>query len=124
METHRKAVPGNRLSQHYSEGEMACPCCRMLLINPELITKLEDLRKLAARPVLVTSGYRCQTRNRKVGGRENSYHLKGMAADIRIPGLNQDKAADLGKQAGFNGIGIYQRHVHLDIRDKPARWRG
>ena len=49
----------------------------------ELITKvLDPIREKWQSPIYITSGYRCPLLNRKVGGVENSYHTRGMAADI------------------------------------------
>ena len=49
----------------------------------ELITKvLDPIRERWQSPIYITSGYRCPLLNKKVGGVENSYHTRGMAADI------------------------------------------
>ena len=44
---------------------------------------LDPLREAWGAPIIVTSGYRCPVLNARVGGAKNSYHLQGMAADIR-----------------------------------------
>lgn len=43
---------------------------------------LDPLREAWGRPLAVSSGYRCPTLNRAVGGSATSHHMKGMAADI------------------------------------------
>ena len=43
---------------------------------------LDPIREHWGSPIYVTSGYRCPLLNKKVGGVANSYHLRGMAADI------------------------------------------
>ena len=45
---------------------------------------LQPLRDHLWKPVVVSSGYRCKDLNKKVGGVENSQHLKGEAADIKV----------------------------------------
>ena len=45
---------------------------------------LQPLRDHLGKPVVVSSGYRCKDLNKKVGGVENSQHLKGEAADIKV----------------------------------------
>lgn len=45
---------------------------------------LQPLRDHLGKPVVVSSGYRCKDLNRNVGGVENSQHLKGEAADIKV----------------------------------------
>lgn len=44
---------------------------------------LDPLREAFGKPIVVTSGYRCQKLNRAVGGASRSQHCKGEAADIR-----------------------------------------
>lgn len=45
-------------------------------------TVLDPLREAWGKPIIVTSGYRCQELNKAVGGAKTSHHLSGMAADI------------------------------------------
>ena len=45
-------------------------------------TVLDPLREAWGKPIIVTSGYRCQELNKAVGGVKTSHHLSGMAADI------------------------------------------
>lgn len=46
---------------------------------------LQPLRDHLGVPVVVTSGFRCPRLNSAVGGVATSQHLRGEAADIRIP---------------------------------------
>lgn len=46
---------------------------------------LEPLREHFGVPVIISSGYRCPTLNKAVGGVPNSQHVKGEAADIVLP---------------------------------------
>lgn len=48
-------------------------------------------------PIIITSGYRCNAVNKAVGGVDNSYHKKGMAADIRI--ASQTQGETIGRYA-------------------------
>lgn len=52
---------------------------------------LEPARQKFGHPLTITSGFRCLKLNRIVGGQPNSYHLKGMAADIRISDFQSAK---------------------------------
>lgn len=47
------------------------------------IEQLDELRRLYANPIFITSGYRCPALNKAVGGKPNSQHVKGQAADIK-----------------------------------------
>lgn len=44
---------------------------------------LDPLREAYGKPIIVTSGYRCEELNRLVGGSKSSQHRAGMAVDIR-----------------------------------------
>ena len=58
--------------------------------NPEIIDninytmeRLDEIREKYGKPIIITSGYRCSELNKKVGGKSNSFHLKGLAADLK-----------------------------------------
>jgi hypothetical protein len=53
-----------------------------------------------------------------------SYHIRGMAADIQIPGMTALMVRDLAKAMSVRGIGYYPRSqfVHVDMRDEPYFW--
>ena len=90
-----------------------------------LLDMLEILRRRTGdRPVIVNSGYRCEEYNRKVGGVPKSYHLLGMAADIRVPGVAPDDLIKYAYEVGFLGLGLYATFCHLDIRSHYTRWKG
>ncbi len=44
---------------------------------------LDPLREAYGKPIVVTSGYRCEKLNRILGGVKTSQHVKGEAVDIR-----------------------------------------
>ena len=48
---------------------------------------LEPLRQWYGKPISISSGYRCPALNRAVGGVTKSQHLRGEAADIRLPSI-------------------------------------
>lgn len=48
-----------------------------------LATQLQEVRTKFGQPIYVNSGFRSPKLNKKVGGQPNSYHLKGLAADVR-----------------------------------------
>lgn len=114
------------LSAHFSKAEFACRCCGDLKIEKRLIDALEQLRAMAARAIVIHDGYRCPAHNQEVGGVSNSEHIRGMAADVEIPGLTLQQMYDLAlKVAEFadGGIGVYDGgFVHVDVRPHPSRW--
>ena len=54
---------------------------------------LEPARKKIGRPIVVTSGYRCERLNAIVGGVKNSRHLTGQAADLGVE--NEERGKEL-----------------------------
>ena len=50
---------------------------------------LDPLRRIHQKPIIITSGFRCEKLNKAVGGVANSWHTKGNAADIRIKDENE-----------------------------------
>lgn len=87
-----------------------------VVLHRLLLERLQVLRDALGRPVIINSGYRNINHNAEVGGSPNSYHLKGMAADIRVPDLSPNDVADAARAAGFNGVIVYNTFVHVDIR--------
>ena len=50
---------------------------------------LDPLRRLYGMPIVITSGYRCNELNKRVGGVANSWHTQGNAADIHVASLTE-----------------------------------
>ena len=48
---------------------------------------LQPLRDRIRRPIVITSGFRSVSINRRIGGASASQHCKGQAADFIVPGL-------------------------------------
>ena len=114
-----------QISTHFHLREFQCKDgSYQVVLKRDLLDKLQRLRDLAGLPVIVTSGYRNAAYNLKVGGSPTSRHLRGEAADIRVPGLNPDQVAQLAEQVGLTGIGVYNTFTHVDVREQPMRWRG
>lgn len=91
-----------------------------ILINlARLSSRLEKIRGILGKPLVITSGYRCPTINQQVGGAPNSYHVKGMAADLQLSKAEQKRVKLIDWQGGY---GKAKTWCHLDIRPYVARW--
>lgn len=97
---------GNGSSTHFKKAEFACECggryCNGYpggTTSAKLLSILEAIRSHYGRPITITSGQRCATFNRQVGGISNSAHRFGRAADIYIPGVTNTVA---GRNAVVN----------------------
>lgn len=104
------------------------------LIQTSLFDLIFQLQQLLGykKPFDVISGYRSARTNaklRRIGGggvAKNSFHVKGMAMDIRLRGLSLDRARKAGIFLAKGGVGYYpsSNFVHLDVRGKPTSWCG
>ncbi|MBR9699081.1 DUF882 domain-containing protein [Candidatus Woesearchaeota archaeon] len=114
----------SKLTEHFSVKEFMCKDgCRNFRLMPELLFKLEALRKRTGKSIKVNSGCRCAVNNAKAGGADDSQHMKGTAADVIIKGMTVPQMAALAEQFGFGGIGIYTDRIHIDTRKGKARWK-
>lgn len=114
------------LSPHFKKREFTCKCCGKLPsegIDPLLIARLECLRTYFKRPIIITSGYRCEKHNARIGGARGSLHREGKAADIKIPGISPRTVWVKCKECfADGGVGSYGTHTHVDTRGYCARW--
>jgi len=110
-----------RLTAHFKLSEFECKCCHRVKIDDQLVSILEAVRADVGKPVIVTSGYRCEPHNRDVGGANDSDHLYGWAADIVVIGMEPDALADVVAKHLFSGrIGTYsdKKCVHVGIQSR------
>jgi zinc D-Ala-D-Ala carboxypeptidase len=105
------------LSAHFSLSEFRCPCgCNQVVVHPALIETLEDIREFAGIPIQITSGYRCRAHNAAVGGKPNSAHLLGEAADFWVSGdKDRFKLLEAAFVYGPMRIGIGKEFIHVDV---------
>jgi uncharacterized protein YcbK (DUF882 family) len=118
-----------QISKNFNLQEFECTHKdhRHVQVDSELINKLEQLRKRLGIPMIINSGYRCPERNKQVGGAKHSQHKLGKAADISLHNqkLDIETIGNLARKIGFNGIGLYNTFIHLDVRDGNfATWGG
>lgn len=122
-----------RLTKNFLLEEFGCrdgtPVPDSLVPNVvELSKNLQVLRDDIGEPLAILSGYRTPAWNKKVGGEDNSFHMKAMAADLVCKSLTPrqlkariEKLIKSGKMKQ-GGIGLYPSFVHYDTRGTLARW--
>jgi peptidase M15-like protein len=142
--------PHFRLKQFVCKQSGGYP--KYIVLNEGLVQRLEELLALANRSGYrastfhVMSGYRTPAYNRAIGNVAYSRHTWGSAADIfidedadgRMDDLNRDGRSDardaevlyrlFDDAQGGGGMGKYDAtrahgpFVHVDLRDRRARW--
>jgi uncharacterized protein YcbK (DUF882 family) len=92
-------------------------------LNYGLVARLDAARTLCGFPIIITSGLRTPEQNSAVGGVPDSSHVLGLAADIQVPvGQNErEKLIWALGRVGFKRLGLYNRHIHLDIDKSKAQ---
>lgn len=110
--------------KHFKLQEFACPCCGQNSMDGEFIQTLDAVREDLGVALHVNSGFRCVKHNKEVGGKDESYHLKGRAVDISVMNMTARKRFEFIKAivGRFTGVGIAKTFVHMDDRDLPALW--
>lgn len=123
-----------QLSEHFTTADFHCDChsCAETPIDDKLVKILERITEHFGVIPVVTSGYRCPEENARTPyANPNSYHIKGMAADIIVPGIHPVAVAKYAESIGVNGIGLYLSQeggyfTHVDSRppEKRQYWKG
>jgi uncharacterized protein YcbK (DUF882 family) len=85
---------------------------------------LQPLRDKLHKPIVITSGYRSRTINRRIGGAESSQHTKGQAADIIVPGMEVAEVVMLIRRSAIpydQLIDEFGKWVHVSYTPTPRR---
>ncbi len=132
-------LPDTQLTTHFAKAEFRCDCASAnaaqagaeasadgqadipcdgypTTMDSDLLAKLEALRTALGRPVVITSGLRCATRNAEVGGIPDSRHLTGRAADLYCPGVPYTEVARLAREQGLWVLEYpEEQYVHVEV---------
>lgn len=114
-----------RLSENFRAGEYFCKgsgCCSTAKIDDKLVSYDQQIRDHFGEAVTISSGYRCPTHNKRVGGSSQSYHARGQASDIMVEGVAPLEVARFAESIGIKGIGLYDNFVHIDTRVTKFFW--
>jgi len=105
----------------FSPREMACKGTGKLIIDTEAMGKLQHLRSVLGKPMLITSAYRSPEHNKRVGGAKRSKHLEGIAFDVRMDNHDPHTFEAAARAAGFTGFGYYPKSGFMHIDTGPER---
>ena len=108
--------------KHFNKNEFACKCGGRYCggfpveISRRVVEVLDTVREYTGKPVVVSSGVRCENHNKSVGGVWNSYHIKGRAADFSVCGYSALATINIVNTLGFKPIEMYaidSAYVHI-----------
>lgn len=111
------------ISNHFRAREFQTGNCNIVIVSKMLLTVLETLRNKIGEPIYINSGYRTPEHNKAVGGSKLSYHMYGMAADIRADKHTPEQLYTIldDMLEGWGGLEEHETFIHVDVRLKE--WR-
>lgn len=101
-----------------------------MLMDVKMLDFLVEVRnELGLSPnalIVITSGYRSPNTNADLRSRspqvaENSYHMRGMAIDFKIPGVPGEEIARTARNLRLGGVAFYPSSQHVHIDSGPVR---
>jgi peptidase M15-like protein len=111
---------------NFQPYELCSPDTKALKISTEFLDALQRVRIRFDRFMNMTSVYRTEAHNRRVGGVTGSQHVKGLAGDCALLRPSHGPLLErLAREEGMTGIGRYpkKRFIHMDMRPgKSATW--
>ena len=106
---------------YFTDDEFRCSCgCGRSEMAPEFIELLNTIREDFGKPMVISSGFRCENhsieRNKPNGP---GTHNTGWAADVAVLGADAQKLIAVALRHGITGLGVNQkgsvgRFIHLD----------
>tara|TARA_R100000742_G_C4265446_1_gene83465 strand:+ start:405 stop:758 length:354 start_codon:yes stop_codon:yes gene_type:complete len=107
--------------KYFKRKEFTCKCgCNHNNINSELLEMLDEARKMAKLPFVISSGYRCENHPESKKNPTSS-HIKGLAVDIKCSD-SKSRAIILDALGfvGFKRFGLHDSFIHADIDESKA----
>lgn len=113
-----------KLTKHFAAEEYTVNQTENCNITVEALKHaeiLEEFRTWLGKPMKVNAWYRTPVYNKKIGGNSNSSHLRGVATDISMVGLNKSDFIKYAKKwkslCAKHGVvgeaGLYTWGIHL-----------
>lgn len=110
----------NGLLKQTDRVDVAC-------LKPSLVRVLKTVERYYGKKMIITSGYRSPSHNRRARGAKNSLHMYCAAVDVQIPGVSKWELAKFARaMPGRGGVGTYchTESVHIDVGpERDWNWR-
>ena len=133
------------LSKNSYKSEFACPCCGLNHIHPAMGVIFELIREYeGGDPLSPSSGCRCLNHNERVQMDYNEHYVPFTSNSNHMPKTKEgtiDEENGICIASDFKsdnpkrlfdfldklfpntfGIGLYSWGIHIDLRQKRARW--
>lgn len=90
-----------------------------------LANKMQQLRDVIGKPFEITSGFRCAALNKAVGGSKTSWHMKFLACDFNIEGMEPCEAvlAIKASKISVDKVFVERGCVHMQTYINDAQNR-
>ena len=141
LKLHRAVIGKNLAVEYWAEGALVPEALRELNvflrdpsngevveIDPELFDFLYDIAKELGitGEISIMSGYRSPATNERLRRRNsaaarNSFHTKGKAVDISIPGYSAKSVSKVAIGLRRGGVGYYPESKYVHIDTGPVR---
>ena len=95
-------------------------------LKPKLVRMLKAVERHFGKRLVVTSGYRSPSYNKKVRGAEKSQHMYCAAVDVQLPGVSKwELAKYVRAMPGRGGVGTYcHGSIHIDVGpERDWNWK-
>lgn len=110
----------DRFNVYLSHQEFRCRCsypdCSYTLVLDRTVSSFFLTRKHFGKPIIVTSGFRCQRHNKDVKGLATSFHLRGAAIDL-APSDGELDLLEHYARIFFDTVVRYDTFVHCHNTD-------
>ena len=111
--------------KYFSKKEFQCSTTGDCKMEQDFIDKMNQLREMFGKPIVITSGYRSALHPAEAKKATPGVHNEGVAADVAVSREDAYKLLLIAFQIGFTGIGVQQkgvgRFIHLDTSTGSSR---
>lgn len=102
------------MSKYFKPHEFEVLGCSIDDMDSNLLNKLDQIRAIYDKPMVLTSAYR---------EGDNKAHGKGLAVDVRVNNAIDrfELTQAIMAVGGIYGVGIYDKHIHIDTWQTEKR---
>jgi len=118
-----------QIFRRYKIADFVCPCCNYMRTGARFFTHIlmfEELQDILGFEIEVINAYMCQKRIKEIGKNPKTEH-NNFATDVRPKykrtGMELGLLYMAAIEIGFTGVGLYDDHVHIDLRPHPLKWK-